>query len=159
MIEQMGSKDAKLLKIPGVKEEKKSERAFRADIGNISDQNNILDRNGTLDDSKILVEKLIIGNRDSNIRGPEMSCGKCHMKFDSRNALLRHFDLNNHLVQSEDDNTISEHVQCADDEDGEEDEDEDEDEDEEEVACCFGEMTRMIAQSEPQAPSFSPPLF
>ena len=43
MIEQMVFKGAKSLKIPGVKEEKKSERELGADIDNIIDDNTILD--------------------------------------------------------------------------------------------------------------------
>ena len=59
MIEQTGLKDARLLRIPGVKEEKKSERELRADIDNIIDQNKTLDRNGTFDDSKILDAEIV----------------------------------------------------------------------------------------------------
>ena len=39
MIEQIGLKGAKLLKIPGVKEEKKSDRELREDIDMITDKN------------------------------------------------------------------------------------------------------------------------
>ena len=39
MIEQMGLKEAKQLKIPGVKEEKKSDRELREDIDMIIDKN------------------------------------------------------------------------------------------------------------------------
>ena len=44
-IEQMGLKRAKSLKIPGVKEEKKSERELRADIDHVIDRNNNPDHN------------------------------------------------------------------------------------------------------------------
>ena len=49
----------------------------------------------------------MIGNRERDIRSPEMPRRQCHMKFESRNALFRHLDRENLIVRSEDDNTIN----------------------------------------------------
>ena len=72
----MGLKGSKSLKMFRVKDEKKSEQELRANIDNIIDQHDVLDQNGTFENNKILDEKLIIGNNESDIQDPEVSCGK-----------------------------------------------------------------------------------
>ena len=69
MIEQMALKDAKSLRIPGVKKEKKTDREVRADIDQIIDENTYPEENNII--------------RDEGFRGGvdnrrESTCGRCH---------------------------------------------------------------------------------
>ena len=72
MIEQMGLKGAKQLKIPGVKEEKKSVRELRKDIDMIIDKNEYPYENNITKDTGIQREKK---------EHKESMCGKCHTKY------------------------------------------------------------------------------
>ena len=57
MIEQMGLKWAKQLKIPGVTEEKKSDRELREDIDLIIDKNEYTYQNHIIMDTRIQQKK------------------------------------------------------------------------------------------------------
>ena len=80
MIEQMGQKGAKLLKTPGVKEEKKSDRELREDIDTIIDKNECPYENHIITDA---------GTQKKTNEHIESMCGKCHTKFNSCNEVFK----------------------------------------------------------------------
>ena len=81
MIEQMGLKGGRSLKIPGVKEEKKTDRELRSDIDNILSDNEYPEQN------KVNTE----GGFQKEVDGwKESTCGTCHASFKSRNEFFRH---------------------------------------------------------------------
>ena len=101
MIEQMGLKGGRSLKIPGVKEEKKTDRELRADIDNILSDNEYPEQN------KINTE----GGCQRKVDGwKESTCGTCHAKFNSRNEMFRHMDQEGHVVDSDGEEENEEHV-------------------------------------------------
>ena len=71
------------MKIPGVKEEKKTDRELRVDIDHIISENEYPEQ------SMINTEGVCWKEIDS---WKESSCGKCHADFNSRNELFRHID-------------------------------------------------------------------
>ena len=79
-IEQMGLQGAMILKIPGVREEKKSDRELREVIDMIIDKNEYPHENKTIADTGI--------HRETN-EHIESMCGKCHAKFKSRNEFFK----------------------------------------------------------------------
>ena len=94
MIEQIGLKGAKTLKIPGVKEEKKSDRELREDI------DMIIDKNEYPYESMIITDIGIQREANDNI---ESMCGRCHAKFNSRNELFKQLEDEDHMVISKGD--------------------------------------------------------
>ena len=94
MIEQMGLKGATQLKIPGVKEEKTSDRELREDIDMMINKNEYPYENHIIKDTGI--------QRETN-EHIESMCGRCHTEFNSRNELFKHWEETNHMVTSDGD--------------------------------------------------------
>ena len=93
-----GLKGGGSLKIPGVKEEKKTGRELRADIDHIISENEYPEQN------MINTEG---GCRREVDSWKESTCGRCHTSFNSRNEMFRHIEKEGHIVGS---NGEEEHV-------------------------------------------------
>ena len=103
----MGFKGARLLKIPGVKEEKKNDRELRADIDHIISENNYSDLNMNSEQNTINTEGACRKEVD---KCKASVCGKCHARFESRNELFRHIDKEGHVVGSDGEEENIEHI-------------------------------------------------
>ena len=101
IVEQMGLKGARSLKILGVKDEKKTDRELRADI------DHILSENEYPEGSMINTEGGCRGEVDGC---KESTCGRCHASFDSRNELFKHINQEGHVVGSDGEEENVEHV-------------------------------------------------
>ena len=101
MIEQMSLKGARSLKIPGVKEEKKTDRELRADI----DQS--IDENERSEENNLSTDGGFPGGVDNR---RESTCGRCHAKFNSCNDLFKHMNRKGHIVASDGEDNDNEHI-------------------------------------------------
>ena len=101
MIEQMGLKEARSLKIPGVKEEKDSGRELRSDMDQIIGTSNNPDQNSIIE---------TIESRAEPDTRRVSRCGQCQAKFDSHNDLFKHLDKEGHMNISDDKNIDHEHT-------------------------------------------------
>ena len=89
MIEQMGPKGARSLKIPKVTEENKTDRELRADIGQIIDENKYPEENNIITHE---------GTRGGVDNCKQSTCCRHHAKSNSRNDLLKHINQEGHIA-------------------------------------------------------------